>query len=163
MISNLKISEFIDCLASSQHIPGGGACAALNGVMGASLLEMVCNITLKRPSEQDEMINSILMQAHEYALTFEHLIDRDMKAFDEIMKFYAIPKADRTESEKQRIFHQACQVSQEMIILASDGIVLANILADLCRPNILSDVRSARLMFELVKEIAKANLEANEM
>ena len=46
MLTNLRITEFLDELASSSPAPGGGSVAALSAALGAALTSMVCNLTV---------------------------------------------------------------------------------------------------------------------
>jgi len=40
------VDQFLDALASSEPVPGGGSGAALAGALAAGLLSMVCNLTI---------------------------------------------------------------------------------------------------------------------
>ena len=44
-LADLKVTEFIDLLASDAPAPGGGSAAALEGAIGAALTAMVCGLT----------------------------------------------------------------------------------------------------------------------
>jgi len=41
MLSEMKINEFIELLASKEPAPGGGSAAALSGAIGTALISMV--------------------------------------------------------------------------------------------------------------------------
>ena len=58
-IKDQTLEKFLDSVASKTPTPGGGAVAAVTGAMAASLVEMVCNLTIGKkryPEVQDEMI-----------------------------------------------------------------------------------------------------------
>ena len=44
-LADLKVTEFVDLLASDAPAPGGGSAAALEGALGAALTAMVCELT----------------------------------------------------------------------------------------------------------------------
>ena len=46
MLSNLKITKFLEKTAEGTAVPGGGSIAALNAAISASLSEMVANLTI---------------------------------------------------------------------------------------------------------------------
>jgi formiminotetrahydrofolate cyclodeaminase len=46
MIKDQPVQQFLDELASKAATPGGGSAAAIMAAMGASLVSMVCNLTL---------------------------------------------------------------------------------------------------------------------
>ncbi|MCK4593697.1 cyclodeaminase/cyclohydrolase family protein, partial [bacterium] len=45
MLTDLKITEFLQKLGSRAPAPGGGSAAALSASLGANLLSMVCQLT----------------------------------------------------------------------------------------------------------------------
>ena len=49
-----SIGGFLAELESSKPTPGGGSAAALSGALGAALLHMVLQITLKKTDDQDK-------------------------------------------------------------------------------------------------------------
>ena len=57
-LTGLTIEEFLDELGSGSAAPGGGSTAALGGAAGASLISMVCHLTLgkKKYFEVEEEI-----------------------------------------------------------------------------------------------------------
>src|ERR1035437_5849307 len=47
--ADLTVGQFLDRLASSEAVPGGGSASALAGALGASLVSMVCGLSTGRP------------------------------------------------------------------------------------------------------------------
>jgi formiminotetrahydrofolate cyclodeaminase len=94
MLSDMKMHEFLDELASSSPAPGGGSASALLCSIGASLLCMVCNLTIgKKEYEQSEAeLKKILGEAEILRKKAEVLIDEDSKAFNVVMEAYKTPK-----------------------------------------------------------------------
>ena len=94
MLRDMKIHEFLDELASSSPTPGGGSSSALLCSIGASLLCMVCNLTIgKKEYEQSEAeLKKILGEAEILRKKAEVLIDEDSKAFNVVMEAYKTPK-----------------------------------------------------------------------
>ena len=46
MLTNQKITDFLEKTASGTPVPGGGSVSALSAALGASLAEMVANLTI---------------------------------------------------------------------------------------------------------------------
>lgn len=103
---DLKITEFLDELASNSPAPGGGSVAALSGSNGASLVLMVGALTMKKkkfkelPMETQNEYKEILRAFEVAKFSFTKLIDEDTNAFNEVMNAYKLPK--ETEEEIQQ-------------------------------------------------------------
>lgn len=100
MLGEMKISEFLEALASDAPVPGGGSVAALSGGIASALIEMVANLTVGKKNYEavnDEM-KSISEEAHPYLNVFVQAIDEDANAFDGAMKAFKLPKD--TDEEK---------------------------------------------------------------
>lgn len=46
MLTDLTVKDFLNKLAGSDPVPGGGSVAALNGALASALAAMVANLTL---------------------------------------------------------------------------------------------------------------------
>ncbi|WP_373828493.1 cyclodeaminase/cyclohydrolase family protein, partial [Bacteroides heparinolyticus] len=46
MLVDLTVKDFLDKVAGSDPVPGGGSIAALNGAIASALAAMVANLTL---------------------------------------------------------------------------------------------------------------------
>lgn len=100
MLANLTVKEFLDKVAGSDPVPGGGSISALNGAIAASLAQMVANLTIGR--KKYEEVEQIMK---ELAIKFEPLrqqltadIDRDSDAYDRVFTAFKLPK--ETDEEK---------------------------------------------------------------
>ena len=48
MLTNQKITDFLQKTASGTPVPGGGSVSALSAALGAGLAEMVANLTIAK-------------------------------------------------------------------------------------------------------------------
>jgi len=48
LLTNQKITAFIEKTASGTPVPGGGSVSALSAALGAGLAEMVANLTIAK-------------------------------------------------------------------------------------------------------------------
>ncbi len=99
-LASMTLKGFIGELSSSSPAPGGGSVAALSGSLGASLLEMVCRLTVgkeKYRESWDEMekVQTVIIPIKKRLL---ELVDEDTEAFTDVMKAFRMPK--ETDEEK---------------------------------------------------------------
>ena len=122
MIIDRECNDFLEILASSAPVPGGGGASAFAGAMGVALGSMVGNLTLgKKKYElvQDD-IKIILGKAEKLRNELVALIEKDAKAFEPLSKAYGLPK--NTDEEKklreevmEKALKQACSAPLEIM------------------------------------------------
>ena len=99
-LADLKVTEFVDLLASDAPAPGGGSAAALEGAIGAALTAMVCGLT--KGKKKFAEFNDLAVEAEVKALAlkdrFVDVMDRDTEAFNVVSAAFGMPKA--TDEEK---------------------------------------------------------------
>jgi formiminotetrahydrofolate cyclodeaminase len=95
-LAYLPVAGFIQHVASRDATPGGGAVAALNGSLGASLLVMVSRLTAGKKKHQD--VEAELRERADALVPLrdrlKDLVDEDAAAFDAVMDAYALPAGD---------------------------------------------------------------------
>ena len=97
---NLKISEYMDLLASNAPAPGGGPVSALTCAEGAGLCIMVCELSIgkKKFEEYDNLLKEVLSNQKKYKDEYLNLMNEDSIDFKEMEKVFKMPK--ETEEEK---------------------------------------------------------------
>ena len=99
-LADLKVTEFVDLLASDAPAPGGGSAAALEGAIGAALTAMVCGLTTGKKKFAE--FNDLAVEAEVKALAlkdrFVDVMDRDTEAFNVVSAAFGMPK--ETDEEK---------------------------------------------------------------
>ena len=99
-LADLKVTEFVDLLASDAPAPGGGSAAALEGAIGAALTAMVCGLT--KGKKKFAEFNDLAVEAEVKALAlkdrFVDVMDRDTEAFNVVSAAFGMPK--ETDEEK---------------------------------------------------------------
>ncbi len=83
-IRNTLIKEFLDELNSTRVQPSAGASLAITGALGASLIGMVCKITLKRINSHS--FEDLAMQTTEFAEKLLDFGNEDMTAFSAVLR-----------------------------------------------------------------------------
>jgi formiminotetrahydrofolate cyclodeaminase len=97
---DMKITEFLEVLASDAPAPGGGAAAAIAGAMGAGLGSMVANLTIGKEGYEtvQDFFKEKIVKTEALRAKLTELVDLDANAFSGVIKSFGLPKG--TEEEK---------------------------------------------------------------
>lgn len=137
MLADLTVKDFLDKVACSDPVPGGGSIAALNGALSSALSTMVARLTIgKKGYEASE---ELMQHAETIMLSlldeFTALIDKDSEAYNAVFACFKLPKA--TDEEKairsaaiQEATRQAALIPLEVARKALD---MMTIIADVAR------------------------------
>jgi methenyltetrahydrofolate cyclohydrolase len=124
-------NDFIDMLASSTPVPGGGGAAALVGAIGTALGNMVGSLTLNRKKDAavEEDIRKLIEKALIIQKDFLAFIDEDAKAFKPLSQAYKLPKNTQEEKQTRDIImeeslREASRVPLEIMARCCDAIEL---------------------------------------
>jgi len=168
MLIDKKVSNFLDELASNSPTPGGGSVAALTGALGVALISMVGNLTIgkKKYEEVEEDIKRIISSSEKMRYDLSQLIEEDVKAFNNFMATYKMPK--ETEDEKkiraekiQESLIKAAKVPLEVAYKCLDILNLSKEIAEKGNINVVSDAGVAVLLAEAALESAILNVKIN--
>ena len=102
MLTNQKITAFLEKTASGTPVPGGGSVSALSAALGAGLAEMVANLTIAKKGYE-----AVEHEMKEIAETLQTLreklvaeVDKDSNAYRDVLATFKLPKD--TEQEKEQ-------------------------------------------------------------
>lgn len=100
MLVDLSVKDFLNKVAGSDPVPGGGSIAALNGAVASALAAMVANLTLGKKGYEahEELMRHISEIAIDGKNALLEYVDRDSRAYDRVFACFKMPKA--TEEEK---------------------------------------------------------------
>lgn len=100
MLVELTVTDFLNKVAGSDPVPGGGSVAALNGALSAALAAMVAHLTIGKKGYEahEELMQRIAETASKQQEEFTADIDRDSQAYDAVFACFKMPKA--TDEEK---------------------------------------------------------------
>ncbi|WP_297329561.1 cyclodeaminase/cyclohydrolase family protein [uncultured Bacteroides sp.] len=100
MLVDLTVKEFLNKVAGSDPVPGGGSVAALNGAIASALTAMVANLTLGKKDYElhEELMRHISEVALQQKEWFVLDVDCDSEAYNDVFACFKMPKA--TEEEK---------------------------------------------------------------
>lgn len=147
LLVDMTLTQFTDELAADSAAPGGGSVAALSGALGASLVSMVCRLTIgkKGYEEYEDEVKEVLVESDRLRRSLLNAIDIDAKAFEKVMDAFAAPKG--TEEEKaarreliQTAFKGACQSPRDTAIACLQVLRLCARIAEKSNTNAASDL-----------------------
>lgn len=137
MLAELTVKDFLDKVAGSEPVPGGGSVAALNGALACALSTMVAGLSIGKKGYEDseeelKLAQQLVVQLQENLVA---LIDKDAEAYNEVFACFKLPKA--TDEEKvirsaaiQEATKHAALVPMEV---ALNSLYLMNTIANVAR------------------------------
>lgn len=103
MLTNQKITDFLEKTASGTPVPGGGSVSALSAALGAGLTEMVANLTVGKKGYE-----AVEGEMTETAETIRNLreklvteVDKDSSAYQDVLAAFKLPKDTQEEKERR--------------------------------------------------------------
>jgi len=152
MLSLLSIEDFAEKLASREPAPGGGSAAALSGLMGTSLVEMVINLSLDQAdlAAEKPLLSSSLKRLEELHSELAGLIEKDAEAFRSVMSAFKLPKALDTEKQMrsaaiQATMTRAAEVPLQTASACLESMSLGAALPSRVNPHAISDLMCGAL------------------
>lgn len=137
MLVDLKVTDFLNKVAGSDPVPGGGSVAALNGAIASALTAMVAGLTIGKKGYEDtaEIMKHIQTLALTQKTGFVVDIDRDSEAYNKVFDCFKLPK--NTDEEK-KIRSAAIQEATKFAALvpmqvARNAYELMGIIADVAK------------------------------
>ena len=102
MLTDQKITDFLQNTAAGTAVPGGGSVSALSAALGAGLTEMVANLTIAKKGYE-----AVENDMQEIAETVKNLrekllseVDNDSNAYNDVLAAFKLPKT--TEAQKEQ-------------------------------------------------------------
>jgi formiminotetrahydrofolate cyclodeaminase len=167
-LSALSVQAFLDRLASGDPTPGGGSASALVGALGASLVSMVCNLTVgrERYADFEDDAQSIQAEAAELKDRLQRGIDEDTAAYGAVIAAYRLPRGTDQEKAERTDTIQAATIEAALVPLglveaSAQVIVLAERALGKTNPNAASDLAVGALLGLAAMDGAAANVEVN--
>lgn len=160
MLSQLKLTEFLDSLAARTPTPGGGSAGALAGAMGTALGLMVLRFSKLEESAPFERKLDELRQK------LTKLIDEDAKAYDKVSNAFKLPKSNDSEKQARSLAIQeatrfAAQTPLGGMELVRESLTVIKAFAPECNKNLVSDLASAVILLHSASLMMGHNVTIN--
>ncbi len=167
-LASMKITEFIDELASDSPAPGGGSVAALCGGLSAALTSMVASLTFgkKGYTKHNAVMDEMAVKAQELKSKLVDYIDKDTEAFNRVMDAMRLPKKTPEQAKaRDKAINEANKGAAlapfEVLSLIPKVIKLVKIAAEKGNQNLTPDAGVAGLTSALAARGAAYNVRVN--
>ena len=174
MLVDLTVKEFLNKVAGSDPVPGGGSIAALNGAIASALAAMVANLTVGKKGYEahEELMQHIAGVALQEKDTFIEDIDRDSEAYDSVFACFKMPKATDEEKAARSAAIQEATKFAALVPMQVARLGNRNAVTDACvammsaRSAVLGALMNVRINLGSLKDkefVAKLQAEACEL
>ncbi|MGX7109232.1 cyclodeaminase/cyclohydrolase family protein [Facklamia miroungae] len=167
-MKELKVTEFINKLASNEPTPGGGAAAGVTAGLGigAILMAMLFSQSDKLSEEEQSFLAQKIEDFEKSKEVFVNIIDRDATEFEPLSAAYGMPRNsdDEKQARQEAIQKGLVIASQPPIDLISE---VTKIVEDfdkvipLIKKIIISDVGVGLQMLRSAVQASSLNLYIN--
>lgn len=156
---NQTLKSYLDLLASRNPTPGGGSVAALAAALGAGLISMVANYSIKKsnPPFLNKKMQALLLKSEKLRKRLLDLVDLDAQAYLGVVK-----TRNAGPQKKQKALKKAREVPMEVCRLCYGVIQLTPILIKEGNRYLLSDVQVAAELLVAAFHSAMINVEINQ-
>lgn len=152
-LSELTVRQFVEHLATSDPVPGGGSAAALAGAMGAALVRMVVALSVGRPAAvaHEEGLAEIGTASTAWQSELLNLVQVDANAYAAVVRARRLPRDSELERQARDVqvaaaLREATRAPLAIARIAREVMGLAERLAPIGSRNAVSDVGVAALL-----------------
>lgn len=117
------VSAYVEALASTAAVPGGGSAAALAAAMGAALLSMVAKLSARKAKTEDarQSLSDVVPELDALAARLLELSQEDIDAYRAVID---ARKSRASGEELHRAYEHAAEVPLATATAASRGIAI---------------------------------------
>lgn len=145
-LTDLPVHTFLERLASSDPVPGGGSAAALAAAMGAALVAMVAELTIGRPAyaEHEDVVRKLRFDALDRRVELLALAQQDADAYNVVVRARRMPKDTEADAAARGsalavAMVEAARIPLRAAVVASEVLDLAERIAPIGNRNAASD------------------------
>jgi formiminotetrahydrofolate cyclodeaminase len=123
-VKEQTVGDYLEALASTAAVPGGGSAAALTAAMGAALVSMVAKLSARqaRADEDRSALTAVVPEMDELAARLLELSQQDIEAYRGVIDS---KKSGADGDQLAAAYQRAAEVPLETASLAAEGMALA--------------------------------------
>jgi len=123
------VADYLEALASTAAVPGGGSAAALAAAMGVALVSMVAKLSARKAktAEDRDILTNLVPELDQLAARLLELSQEDIDAYRAVID---ARKSEATPPALARAYQRAAEVPLEVATVASRAIAM---LPEVCR------------------------------
>jgi formiminotetrahydrofolate cyclodeaminase len=168
MLKDQTLEKLLSDIASKSPTPGGGTVAGISGALAASMVLMVCNLTIgkKKYQQVEDEMDKNLKDAQKLQTEFILLAQRDAEVFNDVMEAYKLPHESDEEKNTRKIAVE--EALKKASLVPMDVLRRCETLACLCRSvalkgneNSISDAGVAVMLTHSAAQSACLNILIN--
>ncbi len=167
-LPDLSVKAFVDAVAQTSSVPGGGSVAALAGSLAAALGEMVAGFSLskKELAEHRSKLQMLLESFKDTRQSLQAAIQKDSDSYAGVESALKMPKSSEEEKKlrqerMQHALHAAARVPIEVAEKSAGLLQFLNELEPISNPGLRSDFQTAVAMASASVWGALANVAIN--
>lgn len=163
-IKDQNLEELLENISSKSPTPGGGSVAAISGSLAASLVEMVCNLTIGKGKyeSQEKEVKEISKKASQLKKDLLNLADEDSQAYDGVVEAYKISKSNEKRNQKiQNALKKAALIPLETAKKSEEVLSLSQTILEIGNKNALTDSKTAIYLSKAAIKAALENVNIN--
>ncbi len=167
-LADMKLTEFVNLMASDAPAPGGGSTAALQGALGTALTAMVAALTVgkKKYADVQPLAEATEQKAQALKAQFVDVMDRDTEAFNAVSAVFTMPKnTDEEKAARKAAMQEALKACTktpfEMMTLADEALALIEPAVGKLNASAASDLGCAALSLKAAIQGAWLNVLIN--
>jgi glutamate formiminotransferase / formiminotetrahydrofolate cyclodeaminase len=160
--------DFLEAIASSDPVPGGGSVSAYAGALASALVRMVTGLTIgrKKYSDVESEMTVVAANAQSLAEGLSRLVERDAEAYTAVSAAYKMPKEPESALAARRdtitrALLGAAEVPLETARLCAQAAELAASVAAKGNSNAVTDSGVAALLASAGAKGAAYNVRVN--
>lgn len=162
------VKDYLEILASSEAVPGGGGASGLVASLAAALGSMVCNLTSgkKKYAEYQEEIEVLTKKCNEYIKLLLDAADEDAVCFEPLSRAYGLPKDTEEEiAYRNKVLEEKLEIAAKaplkMIGLIKELLDILSRLSEIGSRLAISDVGVAAYFAKAAANTASLNVYIN--